>query len=97
MFRQPQRKKRSFVSPPTNPKALTVLYLFAGPSRQEDLAWHLRAIGLQRGLVIRVIEVGWQRDASHDLLDLDFQGAVLADIERNIIDFVFLSPPCSTW
>ena len=56
-----------------------------------------RALGLKKGLIIRVIEVDFQRGKAHDLRGESLQGALLADIQGNLIDYVFLSPPCSTW
>ena len=61
------------VDPPVNANTRTVLYLFAGPSRENDLACHLRARGLEYGIVVRVVEVDGVRDPGHDLLRRDIQ------------------------
>ena len=76
---------------------MTVLYFFAGPSRQGDLGWNICAIGLKKNIILRVIKVYFKRDEAHDLLSEQLQSAMIADIRGNLVNFVFLSPPCSTW
>ena len=83
--------------PPLTADTRTVLYLFAGPSRENDLAHHLRAKGLQSGVVIRVVEVDVCRDVKHDLLREDLRLVILSSIEGCLIDFLVLSPPCASW
>ena len=85
------------VDPPVNVNAQTILYLFSGTSREKDLAHHLRAKGLEAGIVVRVVEVDVVRNPEHDLLRRDLQLAILSDIENCLIDMVVLSPPCASW
>ena len=73
------------VDPPVNVNTRTILYLFSGPSRDKDLAQHLRARGLEEGMVARVVEVDVVRNSEHDLLRRDLQLAILSDIEIGII------------
>ena len=85
------------VDPPVNVNTRTILYLFSGTSREKDLAHHLRAQGLEAGIVVRVVEVDVVRNPEHDLLRRDLQLAILSDIENCLIDMVVLSPPCASW
>ena len=85
------------VDAPVNSDSRTILYLFSGPNRDKDLAHHLRAKGLEDGMVVRVVEIDVVRNSEHDLLRRDLQLVILSDIENCFVEFVVLSPPCASW
>lgn len=82
---------------PVEQGQVTVIHLFSGPRRKEDLHGWVQRLGEYRGIAPRVISVDIMSMAMQDMLnDVAVDELPQAFLSVDVV-FIAASPPCSTW
>ena len=81
------------------PNEVSILYLFAGPSRHCDVGDWLRRLSPELGFIVQVTEIDLLRPGGpgvNDVLDTDIWNSIIQRIKAREFIVVITTPPCNT-
>ena len=79
-----------------NPRAVSVLHLFAGGRREGDVEWWLRNLLKDMDAELIMLSIDLERGPQWDLNNPRTIEALGKLAEEGLIDVVLRGPPCST-
>ena len=78
-------------------RVITILHLFSGPCREEDLGWWLKVLCAASGCTARVENIDTLINPKFNLYFDEFYESIFKAVSAGIFDVLISGLPCSTW